>query len=322
MVQRITCEPLGVLLGSGELRLLASYRQRAWARCLDALPAVTLLVLSAVLGSTWWGALAGVAGVAFVGFYDVVMLSLSGRTWGKRLMGIEVVQVGTGESLSWTQSLSRWFTLLLPNAVPFAGQLFALAAMHASTWDHRRRGWHDRAGRSVVVVDVRIQKNSGLRDTDIEVATRGDDSKADSFRALAAHPLVRLFGKGMIFVPILILVVVFFVDRTTIRNTLNMGITPLAVIFAFGLKEFRQIDERIAASWPGSDTQRSHWLASLLTYGGSISALVAALLYNLVPEMSSEGLFRASQRGGWCTPWLSKDNCGVGYYFRSSMPCQ
>ncbi|MCY4193721.1 MAG: RDD family protein, partial [bacterium] len=84
--------------------------------------------------------------------YEVVMVALRGQTLGKMAMGIEVIRAGDGSKPSIGSSLRRWGLPILPLLIPVIGWLFALVCYSSLAWGDRRRGWHDKAANTLVVV--------------------------------------------------------------------------------------------------------------------------------------------------------------------------
>lgn len=95
------------------------------------------------------GVAAGAAAFAlWSASYFVVGWSFGGQTIGDAVMGIRVVGSRTGRPLRPCRALARFVALSL-GAIPFLAGLWILL------WDQRRRAFHDRVARSVVVrVDV------------------------------------------------------------------------------------------------------------------------------------------------------------------------
>ncbi len=84
--------------------------------------------------------------------YEVTMVALRGQTLGKMAMGIEVVRASDGSKPSVGSSLGRWGLPILPLLIPVAGWLFALVCYSSLAWGDDRRGWHDKAAKTMVVV--------------------------------------------------------------------------------------------------------------------------------------------------------------------------
>ncbi|MXZ53708.1 MAG: RDD family protein [Acidimicrobiaceae bacterium] len=80
--------------------------------------------------------------------YEIVFAALKGRTLGKMVAGIKIVRSDNGSRPGWGASVLRW-------AIPAAGYLLlivpGLLVQASLLFNHRRRGWHDRAARTLVV---------------------------------------------------------------------------------------------------------------------------------------------------------------------------
>lgn len=86
-----------------------------------------------------------VGGVAFILWstaYFVVFWVTTGQTPGDRMMRLRVV--ATSGKLKPRRALLRWIGMVLSALLLFAGYLVI-------PFDRRRRGWHDRLARTVVV---------------------------------------------------------------------------------------------------------------------------------------------------------------------------
>lgn len=105
--------------------------------------ALSVLVGDASLGAS--GLLAGATafGLWSIGYF-VVSWSVGGQTIGDAVMGIRVVAVRDGRPLRPCRALLRFVALSL-------GALPALAGIWILVWDRRRRAFHDRVARTVVV---------------------------------------------------------------------------------------------------------------------------------------------------------------------------
>ncbi len=80
-----------------------------------------------------------------VGLVIVTFWAEAGATPGKRMLGIVIVDAGTGGRPPFQRLLLRYVGYLLSALPLFLGFLWVL-------WDPRRQGWHDKLGRTVVVV--------------------------------------------------------------------------------------------------------------------------------------------------------------------------
>ncbi len=103
--------------------------------------------------------------------YTIVLTTVSGRTLGKAIARIQVVDEHSGAPPSWAKSGVRWLATGWAFLVPIVAsvELDALSsvivtAMYAPIlWDRRGRGLHDRIARTVV---MRNRTDTWLRDED------------------------------------------------------------------------------------------------------------------------------------------------------------
>lgn len=139
------------------LRPLASLGSRLAARLLDGLLVVLVSVVPILLMAdididegvfdipswlTWSTWLAGVA-------YEVLAVALTGKTLGKHLLGIRVVDEETAGLPDLGQATRRASPTLL-GAVPVLGGLSFLLYLPV-LWNPRRKGLHDAIAETVVV---------------------------------------------------------------------------------------------------------------------------------------------------------------------------
>lgn len=94
-----------------------------------------------------------IAPVFVVGLlYEVTMISAGGRTLGKMATGIHVIRKDNGDRPGPGRSIRRWVIPGLLLLIPFVGWLATLLCRLSLTWGTDRRGWHDMAGDTLVVV--------------------------------------------------------------------------------------------------------------------------------------------------------------------------
>lgn len=74
--------------------------------------------------------------------YEVVQTAIWGRTLGKRIIGIMVIDARHGGLPSWGRVMLRWLVAHLP--------VYGLAYFSV-LWGPEKQGWHDLAGRTLVV---------------------------------------------------------------------------------------------------------------------------------------------------------------------------
>jgi uncharacterized RDD family membrane protein YckC len=80
-----------------------------------------------------------------IGLVIVSFWAEFGATPGKRMLGLVIVDAGTGGRPPLPRLLLRYVGYLLSALPLFLGFLWAL-------WDPRRQGWHDKLAQTVVVV--------------------------------------------------------------------------------------------------------------------------------------------------------------------------
>jgi len=98
------------------------------------------LVVSSQAGSI--GGLAALAtGVAYFAYFEG---GASGQTFGKRALGIRVVDMTSGGPIGFERALIRYFARILSALPCCLGYLWML-------WDRERRTWHDSFAHDVVV---------------------------------------------------------------------------------------------------------------------------------------------------------------------------
>ena len=104
--------------------------------------------------------LLGVLGAIWLFGYEFVQIAVWGKTIGKRIVGIKVIDAAHGGVPGWGKSIGRWIVPFLPAVISIlplgsllqiiAG-LFALLCYISLTWDRGFQGWHDKAVRTLVV---------------------------------------------------------------------------------------------------------------------------------------------------------------------------
>jgi uncharacterized RDD family membrane protein YckC len=130
---------------------LATVGSRAAARIIDAVVVVAFSGAVAVL-TGGVGDVPGWIRYATVGFgvaYEGLLVAGSGRTLGKRVAGVRVVDARTGAVPGLGRSLVRAAPYLLA-LVPVVGAFWSLVYVTA-VWRPRRQGWHDSAAGTIVV---------------------------------------------------------------------------------------------------------------------------------------------------------------------------
>ncbi|WP_423920188.1 RDD family protein [Candidatus Poriferisodalis sp.] len=149
---------------------LASPGTRLVARILDGGVVCTLWFIARdAVGMYVVDSRTSAAGRLFVGLaillfflvgYEVMQTALWGRTLGKRIVDIRVVNLSTGGHPGWGRSLIRWAVPLVPVAalarvlpppVVLAAFVGAVLCPLSLVWDRKNQGWHDKAAGTVVV---------------------------------------------------------------------------------------------------------------------------------------------------------------------------
>lgn len=96
------------------------------------------------------GLLLAAVAVGAVGFLGVVLLYLislgrTGQTWGRKIVGIKVVRVGTGAVPGFWRALGRQlFAGVISANIFYLGYLWML-------WDSDRQTWHDKVSGTIVI---------------------------------------------------------------------------------------------------------------------------------------------------------------------------
>ena len=143
---------------------------RVGARLLDgvilAVPTVALLLafgdLDLEAGRTATPVWVAAATVVMAALYEIVLIAMSGQTIGKRVLGIQVVDVVTGRPPRLSGATLRYLVPGVPSLLPVPGApLLGLLVWLSATWSPTRQGWHDRAAGTVVVRTAARQAVTG-----------------------------------------------------------------------------------------------------------------------------------------------------------------
>ena len=102
---------------------------------------------------------------------------------------------------------------------------------------------------------------------------------------------VLLLGKAGLLVVFAGWLVGYISDPDTLRNTLYMSLTPLAVMVGFGLKHLYGTVKTIVDESPLDTKDRPVFLINLFSFGGTIGAVLGVLTYSLVPEFDTDSLW-------------------------------
>jgi uncharacterized RDD family membrane protein YckC len=81
-----------------------------------------------------------------LGFYFVPMTKIYGATFGKKIVGLKVVDNITGKEITYSQSVIRYI-----GYVPSA--LFVGFGIFSAAFNRKKRAWHDYAADTVVIYD-------------------------------------------------------------------------------------------------------------------------------------------------------------------------
>lgn len=84
-------------------------------------------------------------------FYDWLYLITWGRTLGKMMVGIKVVNATDSGKLTQGQAIGRSALFCIPQSLPCLGQVFALSESLAMLGDDRARTLHDRMAGTMVI---------------------------------------------------------------------------------------------------------------------------------------------------------------------------
>ena len=83
--------------------------------------------------------------------YEVILIALKGQTVGKMALSIRVVRLDNGLVPGWRGSFIRGFPVAALCLLPVIGWIVALLSYASVLGDDRRRGWHDKAAKTLVV---------------------------------------------------------------------------------------------------------------------------------------------------------------------------
>lgn len=98
-----------------------------------------------------WGSLFLFGWGLLLFFYDWLYLITWGRTLGKMMVGIKVVDATDHGKLSQGQAIGRSMLFCLPQSLPCLGHLFSLGESMAMFGDERGRTLHDRVAGTIVI---------------------------------------------------------------------------------------------------------------------------------------------------------------------------
>ncbi len=136
LIDAIVIDVIAVLIG-GAINLIASL--------LGAQGSID--PVGAILGAAAW--------VAWSLFYFVTFWTLTGQTFGNRILGIRVISA-TGGRVGFRRAVKRFVGLILA-IIPLGAGLISVFT------DERRRGFHDRLADTLVRWDVDEETESAVR---------------------------------------------------------------------------------------------------------------------------------------------------------------
>ncbi len=131
----------------------AGFWRRFWATLLDSLLliAISFPILYSIYGadyflseSTYHGPADIIITYVFPLIATVLFWRYKSATPGKMALKLHVVDADTGNRLSNTQAIVRYFAYII-SALPLGLGFFWIA------WDKKKQGWHDKLARTVVV---------------------------------------------------------------------------------------------------------------------------------------------------------------------------
>ena len=117
----------------------------AWSDCVSIGDDIVCQDGSPDAGMITGGALVMAAGFLVVAFIYLRALGGTGQTWGRKIVGIKVVDADHGTPIGFGRALGRQlFEGLISSWIFYLGFLWML-------WDDRNQTWHDKVVSSVVV---------------------------------------------------------------------------------------------------------------------------------------------------------------------------
>ncbi|GAA1467471.1 RDD family protein [Nocardiopsis exhalans] len=159
--------PVGPMAQGPEPRL-AGFGRRLTARLIDYVLAfitataffvIMIIVVTVLTGNSeftdaegdLWAFLLFFGWGLLLFFYDWLYLVTWGRTIGKMMLGIKVVNAEDGGRLGQGQVIGRSAVFCLPQSVPGLGHLFSAVESMTMLGDDRERTLHDRVAGTVVI---------------------------------------------------------------------------------------------------------------------------------------------------------------------------
>lgn len=97
------------------------------------------------VGAIVGGALVLLAGWVLIAFVYLRALAKRGQTWGRKIVGVRVVDAATGAAPGWGKAIGRTlFANFISGNICYLGYLWML-------WDSQRQTWHDKVASTLVV---------------------------------------------------------------------------------------------------------------------------------------------------------------------------
>jgi uncharacterized RDD family membrane protein YckC len=137
-VENAPSTPAGATGASGPR---ASFFQRVGAYLVDLiLVAIVAGILYVILDVTGY-IIAIALSIAYFIYFEG---GATGQTIGKRVLGIRVVDYGSGGPLGYGKAFLRYIGRIASGAICYLGYLWVI-------WDKEKQGWHDKIANTVVV---------------------------------------------------------------------------------------------------------------------------------------------------------------------------
>jgi uncharacterized RDD family membrane protein YckC len=120
----------------------AGFWRRFAAALVDGiLLGIVNLIFRAILGSSAGSGIGLLISLAYFTYFEG---GPTGQTFGKKALGIRVIDFGGGGSIGYGRAFIRWIGRFVSAIVFLLGYLWML-------WDSERQTWHDKFANSVVV---------------------------------------------------------------------------------------------------------------------------------------------------------------------------
>ena len=141
--------PQGAVQNSGASGPRAGFWARFFALLLDTIIVAIVPLFVIIIGATSKnGGILGLGYLLFFAMYIAYFVYFeggpSGQTYGKRALGIRVIDFNTGGPIGHGRAFLRLIVRWISGAVCYLGYLWML-------WDKEKQCWHDKAANDVVV---------------------------------------------------------------------------------------------------------------------------------------------------------------------------